>query len=444
MKRILAKLPVLALVVSPVCSTPAAIEQREHRYGTYQLYIPETRSTESNIVVVVHGTPQPDQDAADLARRFISRWTDFADQTGSVVVAPAFDQENFASCDSGCGGRGGYRGLFGRIVGADDFLHEILDEVALEAPTSEHRFYLYGHSAGGQFANRYVARHPNRLLGVVLSAPGRYAFPEPTAAWHYGMRRWEGRIGWPGNESTHVVVEPDPGGWVRAAALPVQIVIGDRDTVSQPCQPAHCAVGDTADTRIAIGARWMSAMNGLAMSNGTPARVRKEIIPDVDHNSERLTPASQEALRHMMAGRVNIPDVVGMSANRAISMLEAVGLAAGTGQPIASDRPEGTVVVQSPEAGSWVEPGRRVVVSPSLGEPPPQDRVTVPDVVGRTSIQARSMIRAAGFTPSPTVVDSDRPFDEVVEQIPAAGSRAVPGSEVRIFISRGSGPPPRR
>jgi hypothetical protein len=101
MKRILAKLPVLALVVSPVCSTPAAIEQREHRYGTYQLYIPETRSTESNIVVVVHGTPQPDQDAADLARRFISRWTDFADETNSIIIAPAFDQENFASCDSG-------------------------------------------------------------------------------------------------------------------------------------------------------------------------------------------------------------------------------------------------------------------------------------------------------------------------------------------------------
>lgn len=219
---------------------PASAQERDTEFGTYQLYVPATHTAESPVVVVVHGTPGEKEDVVALARRFMNRWVDFAEQTGAVIVAPAFDQDNFASCGD-CGAYGGYRGLYGRVVGADEFLHHILDEVRRDlAPTSEHRIYLYGHSAGGQFAARYVVRHPERVLGVVLSAPGRYAFPDEQARWHYGARPISRTITWPDGEEQDIDITVDPEGWIRASSLPMTIVIGDRDIDPQLCQPAHC------------------------------------------------------------------------------------------------------------------------------------------------------------------------------------------------------------
>lgn len=181
------------------CATLGEVEQREIEHGIYHLYVPDSYTSESDIVVVVHGTVDA-VDAVELANTFINRWTDFADSTGAIIVSPAFDRDNFASNNASFGA-GGYRGLFGREIDADEFLHNILAEVNLLAPVSERRFFLYGHSAGGQFANRYVVRHPERVQGVILSAPGRYAFPEEEVTWANGMGRLTRSTSCPGLES---------------------------------------------------------------------------------------------------------------------------------------------------------------------------------------------------------------------------------------------------
>lgn len=54
-------------------------------------------------------------------------------------------------------------------------------------PGFDGRFLLHGHSAGGQFAARYLVTHPSRLRGVILSAPSTYPFPDPTVVWPNGM-----------------------------------------------------------------------------------------------------------------------------------------------------------------------------------------------------------------------------------------------------------------
>jgi pimeloyl-ACP methyl ester carboxylesterase len=80
---------------------------------------------------------------------------------------------------------GGYRALAGKEIGADELVDGIVGQYRAQLG-GEERFYLYGHSAGGQFAGRYAVRHPDHLKALVLSAPGRYAFPDPQAPWPYG------------------------------------------------------------------------------------------------------------------------------------------------------------------------------------------------------------------------------------------------------------------
>ena len=48
-------------------------------------------------------------------------------------------------------------------------------------------FSLHGHSAGAQFAARYLIAHPGRLDHVILSAPSAYPLPDPGVAWPNGM-----------------------------------------------------------------------------------------------------------------------------------------------------------------------------------------------------------------------------------------------------------------
>ncbi len=421
------------------CATLGEVEQREIEHGIYHLYVPDSYTSESDIVVVVHGTVDA-VDAVELANTFINRWTDFADSTGAIIVSPAFDRDNFASNNASFGA-GGYRGLFGREIDADEFLHNILAEVNLLAPVSERRFFLYGHSAGGQFANRYVVRHPERVQGVILSAPGRYAFPEEEVTWANGMGRLTRSISWPGDVEQNVDIEPDPEGWLQAAVLPISIVIGDEDTSPQPCRAAHCSeplrISTDSTTRLAIAKKWQGDMNALAASEGQFGRVHMEIVEGIGHSSAALTPASREVLINMMEDRVVVPGVVGIHASRAIRVLESASLQGQIGQEMLSERPPGTVISQTPQAGSWADRNSRIILYTSIGVSPPPDRTSVPDVVGLQSEVARRAINAAGFTPRLVFVDSEVRFDIVIDQLPGAGEHLSPGAEVRIFISSG-------
>jgi beta-lactam-binding protein with PASTA domain len=132
-------------------------------------------------------------------------------------------------------------------------------------------------------------------------------------------------------------------------------------------------------------------------------------------------------------------NVVGKTAAAATAELRAQGLAVRTSS-VASSKPRGTVLSQSPAAGAKVAKGSTVVIRISRG------MVSVPDVVGQTRGTAASAIRAAGLLPQAFTVPSAQPKGAVVSQSPKAGKRVPGGSKVRLNISSGqtSGgvPPP--
>ncbi len=140
-------------------------------------------SVPARVLVLAHGFPwldgsRSDDDLATYAQEAVDRWTAFAEAQQALVVAPVFGGRDF----------GGYRALFGRRTDADEFVNATVAELgAKHIPRFCGRFSLHGHSAGAQFAARYLVTHPSRLEAVVLSAPGAYPFPDPALPWPNGM-----------------------------------------------------------------------------------------------------------------------------------------------------------------------------------------------------------------------------------------------------------------
>lgn len=415
---------------------PPIASGRVHAVGLhgYQLYVPGDHDERSRVLVVAHGETGTDQDVPALAEWFAGRWRDFADDTGTIVVAPAFTQLDYGSHG---GAFGGYRGLYGRTMGADEFVENILADVErVTGLPASRRFLLYGHSAGGQFANRFPVRHPHRVAGAALAAPGRYAFPEPEVAWHYGMDRLRHEAHWDiADQTLPVAADPDPDGWLEAACLPVTVVVGDEDTDPQPCRPAHCqdGWGDEA-TRIQIGRRWVERMNDLAERNGRRGRVGFRLVPGAGHHSTGLDDACQEVLRAIL--RPEVPDLVGRRETEATRMIEERLLEPRIRRRLA-DRPKGLVAGQLPEAGRRVPIGSGVTLDVSLGEREPEDGRRVPDVIGMRDHEASAALQAEGFEVSLSRADDDRPRGRVISQRPAGGDPAPPGSEVLVVASRG-------
>ena len=136
--------------------------------------------------------------------------------------------------------------------------------------------------------------------------------------------------------------------------------------------------------------------------------------------------------------KVEVPDVVGTQQLAAQRRLRAAGFVVRTSY-VTSSRPEGTVVSQSPSAGTSAARGSTVRIGISLG-PAPKPARTVPDVIGEDEATATEDLRRAGFTVEVVDQPTDDPNEEgvVLDEDPAPGTRAPAGSQVTIFVGRAS------
>jgi pimeloyl-ACP methyl ester carboxylesterase len=259
------------------------------RHGRYVQYIPRTLEEPVAVLLLVHGTPGRQETALEVAEDFVAGFIPSAKKRGLVLVAPAFDQRNF-------GGRfgpgGGYRGSFGREIGADEFVNEIVAQCEARFPTYDGSFYLYGHSAGGQFVSRYAVLHPGSLRAAVISAAGSYAFPNPQAAWADGMQPLRRTMAWDGDvESKSVDIRPDPIGWLEAAQLSITVLVGDGDDTEMFQSPTQKGTSMRDRARC-----WVEEMNALAESHEKAGSVRLVIVPGAGHDSRELLPTAITAL----------------------------------------------------------------------------------------------------------------------------------------------------
>ena len=264
----------------------AGIEFEASKNGDHFVYLP--RAQAKNILVIAHGMYRQDQSAVDVARKYIGRWTEYAETYNLVLIAPVFDDSRFGTLSQGYGG---YRNLFGKYVAADDFVNGLVKKYSRYTSSKSDQFYLYGHSAGAQFAVRYVVTHPHRIIKAVVSAAGRYSYPTKKVKWPYGAGDLDKTIAWDNGQIIKRVQVTRRLLDYAHAAEKTSIVIGSADTKTQPARPGH-----VGSNRIEFAQSWSSAMNSIADSYGKQGRVTVNIVSGVGHNSRRLTPYCAEVL----------------------------------------------------------------------------------------------------------------------------------------------------
>jgi beta-lactam-binding protein with PASTA domain len=142
-------------------------------------------------------------------------------------------------------------------------------------------------------------------------------------------------------------------------------------------------------------------------------------------------------IHNTQAQLVKVPGVTGMNESEALATIRGAGLNPAVNYAYSSTASKGTVIGQSPLAGTSVSSGSSVAITVSQGE---SSRSSVPGVVGMTETAAKETLSAAGLTYK--VVYS--PVDPsqvgiVISQFPGAGATAVPGSQVIITVGKGAG-----
>lgn len=166
-----------------------------------------------------------------------------------------------------------------------------------------------------------------------------------------------------------------------------------------------------------------------------------------------------------------MPDVVGIAFSDAAGRLRQIGLSV-TSRQVASGQPQGTVITQSPQAGTVVRQGMTATLEISNGQAPqdPQRggqtdggrtrdtesgvdvRVTpprpglVPDLTGLSLTMARIRLVTSGLAPGS--VDSawveGARGGRVVAQDPKPGTQALPGTRVRLTLAQRTPPGAQR
>ncbi|CAG7630660.1 S9 family peptidase [Paenibacillus allorhizosphaerae] len=224
---------------------------------TYYLYVPDGGGIGAKLFVSVHGISRNAEEHAAL-------FAPFAEQYGVVMVVPLFDSSRFP--DYNCLGREG------QGQRSDYALERIVADAGRLTGANTDAIYLFGYSAGGQFAHRFVMAWPERIKRCVIGAAGWYTFPDPVLAYPQGIGAF------PDLPGVHPVPE-------RFLQVPTCIVVGELDTertASLNQEPEIDA--QQGLNRIERGERWARAMRTAAEARGIANEYRFATLPGSTHN----------------------------------------------------------------------------------------------------------------------------------------------------------------
>ncbi|MFM8843288.1 MAG: protein kinase domain-containing protein [Actinomycetota bacterium] len=123
--------------------------------------------------------------------------------------------------------------------------------------------------------------------------------------------------------------------------------------------------------------------------------------------------------------------LIGKPLEEVRTALIAAGLRVSRTVAVDSEQEPGIVLKVSPEPGSTVEAGTGVVLEIASGN------VQVPQLVGVTEIEARTLLTQAGFlVKTVEAFDANQPIGVVLAQAPSAGETKIIGSSVTITINK--------
>jgi eukaryotic-like serine/threonine-protein kinase len=196
-------------------------------------------------------------------------------------------------------------------------------------------------------------------------------------------------------------------------------VVGETEAVAtQSLQNAHLSVGTTTDRASAVAKGTV-----LSTDPAVGTSVSKNSAVDLVLSAGPNVPV------------VQVPSVAGQQLAAAIQQIQAAGLTY-TVKYVTSDKPEGTVLSQSPAGGAHVKANVPIVLTVSGT----QTSVSVPSVLGQTPTNAGAVLARAGLTvgsQSSACSTSQVSTGNITAQNPNVGANVAPNTPVNLVISSG-------
>ncbi|HKI94955.1 MAG TPA: PASTA domain-containing protein [Gemmatimonadales bacterium] len=136
--------------------------------------------------------------------------------------------------------------------------------------------------------------------------------------------------------------------------------------------------------------------------------------------------------------RIPVPDVAGYTDSLARSLIQAAGLVVNPVERAQAPVPKDVAVSTRPPAGTALRPDSKVTLVVSVGAP----TITVPTLVGKTLDDTKAILDSAGLTLGTSLAHTvtTAPPGTVIDQQPAAGTLAAPGTAINVIVARGESP----
>ena len=131
--------------------------------------------------------------------------------------------------------------------------------------------------------------------------------------------------------------------------------------------------------------------------------------------------------------RVKVPYIIDLEVKDAEELLTREGLKFKEMYVNSETVKVNTVMLQNPDADTDATKGDTVILSVSSGP----SQLQMPDLTGKTSDEAKEIVKSMGLTPTCERVMSDSTVDTVVSQTPAADEKVTKDDPISLSISGG-------
>ena len=212
-------------------------------------------------------------------------------------------------------------------------------------------------------------------------------------------------------------------------------------TLTVSAGPGSAKVPATAGlTRAAAEAKLKKAGFGAQVEDVHSSSVAPGVV--IHSTPSAGTPATRgsDVVLTLSSGPklAKVPVLVGTQRSVAVQQIRSRGLVASVAEETSSS-PVGQVIRQSPSAGREVEPGSTVSIVVSKG----QQKVAVPNVVGKLRSEAVATLREAGLKPvvQEQETETESKVGLVIDQFPSAGMKVEKGAEVTIAVGKAAAEP---
>lgn len=162
------------------CPTDPRFHYRVHLPDSYYDNPEEIYS----LMVIIHGT-------GCGIEEYIKQVKELSDKHHVAILAPLFpggliQRDDFNS----------YKLLSCDGIRYDLILLDMIEDMAKRySRVKTDQFFMFGHSGGGQFTNRFLFAHPNLLKACSIGAPGRPTFLNQEEDYFWGVRDFKNYFG---------------------------------------------------------------------------------------------------------------------------------------------------------------------------------------------------------------------------------------------------------